>query len=275
MTENTYPLTVIDEGGSVRDALGVKHAANGRDPRIVSFVPSVTELLFDLKLEDELVGRTGFCIHPKDKVKKLTKLGGTKDVNLAKVRELQPTHAIVNIDENNKALYEQLTEFVPTVFVTHPLLPSDNIDLYRAMGALFNRKAAADSLVKAFEEAQAGLRSPIDLPVQRVLYLIWKDPWMCVNRETYISQMLDLINWQTIDSESGERYPTVELEAFSHNVDRVLLSSEPYSFKKTHCEEVAALFPKDVQIQLVDGEMLSWYGSRAIAGLRYLNQLVD
>lgn len=274
MTENAHPLTVIDNGGSVRDALGIKHARSDGKARIVSFVPSVTELLCDLDLEDELVGRTGFCIHPKDKVKKITKLGGTKDVNLAKVRELEPTHALVNIDENNKTLYEQLTEFVPSVFVTHPLTPSDNIDLYRAMGALFNRKDVADTLTVDFEQAQAELKTLSDLPQQKVLYLIWKDPWMCVNRETYISQMLGLINWQTIDNESGERYPTVQLEEFSDHVDRVLLSSEPYSFKAKHCEDVARFFPKHVQIQLVDGEMLSWYGSRAIAGLRYLNQLV-
>ena len=273
MAENTFPLKLIDNGEAVSDAIGEEHASVKKEARIVSFVPSVTELLFDLNLDAELVGRTGFCIHPKNKVKKLTKLGGTKNVNLAKVRELAPTHAVVNIDENNKSLYEDLKKFVPTVFVTHPLSPTDNIDLYRAMGALFNRTDIANKLVEEFQAAQADILAAKDYPLQRVLYLIWKDPWMCVNTETYISQMLGLINWSTIDDDSEQRYPSVHLEDYVGKVDRVLLSSEPYSFKSKHCDEVAEIFPKHVKVQLVDGEMLSWYGSRAIDGLRYLHQL--
>jgi hypothetical protein len=242
--------------------------------RIVSLVPSITELLCDLDLSEQVVGRTGFCIHPWETVKEIPKVGGTKDLKFDRIRELEPTHVVVNVDENRKEDAEALAEFIPNVVVTHPLGPRDNLDLYRQMGREFDRGPEAEAMCERFEAALARVE---DGPEQRVLYLIWRDPWMTISRETYISQTLGIFNWQTQPSVLGNpvgdkgqrvRYPEVDLADFSE-VDRVLLSSEPFHFKDHHVAEVAKCLP-GAEVSLIDGEMTSWYGSRAIAGLDYL-----
>ena len=261
-------------GGVVFDALGVAHPLADDSARIASLVPSITELLCDLGLDAQLVARTGFCIHPKNVVRTITKVGGTKDVNLDRLRDLAPTHVIVNIDENERPLYDALLEFVPHVFVTHPLAPQDNIPLFESLGALFGKKTAAAKLIDDFVARRDELGEPTDYPERSVLYLIWKDPWMAVNQDTYIAEMLKLINWQVTCGASDSRYPEVAIEEFSGQVDYVLLSSEPYSFREKHLAEVRQLIGADTSVSLVDGEMLSWYGSRAIRGLSYLRTLV-
>jgi ABC-type Fe3+-hydroxamate transport system substrate-binding protein len=243
--------------------------------RIVCLVPSITELLCELGLAGQLVGRTGFCIHPWDTVRTIPKVGGTKDVKLDKVRELAPTHAIVNIDENLRETADALAEFVPNIVVTHPCKPEDNLVLYRQIGDAFGVQDAAERLCEALERELERLRTAAAAsgsPQQDVLYLIWREPYMAVSPETYISQTLALIGWRTHPLATTERYPAVELPEFAGRVDRVLLSSEPYHFKERHLAEVAALVP-GAEVALIDGEMTSWYGSRAIAGLRYLGDL--
>lgn len=238
------------------------------DARIVCLVPSITELVCALGLERNLVGRTGFCVHPWEAVRTVPKVGGTKDVKLEKVRELAPTHVIVNVDENRREDAEALAEFVPEVIVTHPRAPLDNLALYRQLGAAFDRGEEAERLCAEFERAHARATAA-EPPPRDVLYLIWKDPWMTVGPDTYISQTLALFNWRTLPA--GGRYPEVDLAEVVGRVDRVLLSSEPFHFKQRHVEEVAALVP-GAEVSLIDGEMTSWYGPRAIAGLEYLRE---
>jgi ABC-type Fe3+-hydroxamate transport system substrate-binding protein len=137
------------------DALGVRHPPAGRDARIVSLVPSITELVCDLGLAPQLVGRTGFCIHPRATVKAIPKVGGTKDVDLDALRALRATHVIVNVDENRKDTVEAIAGFVPHVIVTHPLAPRDNLALYRLIGGIFGREREAEALCVRFEEAFA------------------------------------------------------------------------------------------------------------------------
>jgi ABC-type Fe3+-hydroxamate transport system substrate-binding protein len=235
--------------------------------RIVCLVPSITELLCDLGLSDQIVGRTGFCIHPWETVKTIPKVGGTKDLKFDRIRELEPTHVVVNIDENRKEDAEALAEFIPNVVVTHPLAPLDNLDLYRQMGETFGVEAEAEKLCGEFEAAYERALASRG-PEQRVLYLIWRDPWMTISPETYISQTLALFDWRTVPSQTAERYPEVDLADFA-DVDRVLLSSEPFHFKEEHVREVEGLVP-GAAVSLIDGEMTSWYGSRAIRGLDYL-----
>ena len=274
----------------VTDAIGRVHALARADARIVSLVPSVTELLFALGIGDRLAGRTGFCIHPKDSIKTVPKVGGTKSVNIERVRELAPTHLIVNIDENEKSTVEQLAKFVPNVIVTHPLGPLDNLPLYRLLGGIFDRESRAAELCEVFQKACSNaVRACAELPRERVLYLIWKSPWMTVSRDTYISRTLAAVGWDTVEIESTERYPkfilTPELLA---NVDRVLMPSEPYAFREHHLDEMQRLlaaasndfiptamveFDSPVKVSLIDGEMTSWYGSRAIEGMKYLSRL--
>lgn len=234
--------------------------------RIVSLVPSLTELVCELGLADLLVGRTGFCVHPAPLVSKVPKVGGTKTVNLAKIRALAPTHVILNQDENLRETAEALAAFVPNLVVTHPLAPQDNLTLFRQFGAAFGRRREAESLCARFEDAlrQAGSRQ---YPERKVLYLIWKDPWMTVSRDTYISRTLALFGMHTLPAAATERYPALPT-LDRQDVDLVLLSSEPYRFADRHRAEVATLTGRPAL--LVDGEMTSWYGPRAIAGLRYL-----
>jgi len=254
--------------------------------RIVSLVPSLTELLCDLDLGDQIVGRTGFCIHPKEIVRQIPKVGGTKDVDVAAVKALKPTHLVVNIDENRKEVVDALQPYVGEVIVTHPLGPLDNLDLYQRFGKLFGREALAQALCDQFRAAlpdslalnqthdgQTGDDESGDGPPsgdrQRVLYLIWRDPWMTISRDTYIARTLQAFGWQTWASAQPQRYPTLELEECRGAIDRVLLSSEPYPFRDKHIGEIHAALP-GIPVQLIDGEMVSWYGSRAIAGLHYL-----
>ncbi len=255
------------------DATGQHHTpAEGR-PRIVSLVPSVTELVCALGLGDQLVGRTGFCIHPAEPLAAVPKVGGTKDVNIGKIRSLAPTHLLVNIDENEKPTVDQLAAFIPHVIVTHPNAPRDNLALYRLIGGIFGAADAAESLCAAFEREYAQTHA-LAGAARRVLYCIWQDPWMTVSRDTYIARMLALVGWQQWQAPSDKRYPEFRWSAaLAEEIDEVLLSSEPYRFTDAHADALEKQLGKPVR--LVDGEMLSWYGSRAIDGLRYLRELAS
>jgi ABC-type Fe3+-hydroxamate transport system substrate-binding protein len=250
------------------DATGTAHEPAAGEVRIVCLVPSITELLCDLGLAAHVVGRTGFCIHPWETVRRIPKVGGTKDVRLDRIRDLSPTHVIVNVDENLRETADALRAFVPHVVVTHPCEPRDNLDLYRLLGAVFRREREAERLCGEFEQAYARARAAAG-PTRSVLYLIWREPWMTVARDTYISRTLALLNWHTEPGSAAQRYPEIDLPAFAGRIDRVLLSSEPYHFHERHRAEVAAAVG-GAPVSLIDGEMTSWYGSRAIRGLGYL-----
>lgn len=240
--------------------------------RIVSLVPSITELLCDLGLADRIVGRTGFCIHPREIVRRIPKVGGTKSVNIEKVRALQPTHVVVNVDENEKPAADEIARFVPNLIVTHPLAPIDNLVLYRQMGAAFGKEREAEALCARFQHAYDEVASR-RYTQRNVLYLIWKKPWMTVSRDTYISRTLALFGLNTLPDETTDRYPKLTLdEPWLSGVEEILLPSEPYPFRARDVAGVAALCGKPAR--LIDGEMTSWYGSRAIRGLAYLADFV-
>lgn len=257
----------------LRDALGAEHRPAGGDVRIVSLVPSLTELVCELGQADRLVGRTGFCVHPRDVLKAVPKVGGTKDVKMDVVRALAPTHLIVNIDENRRETVEELAAFVPNVIVTHPCTPADNLGLYRLFGGIFGCTGQADRLAAELEAALAEARAVAGaLPREAALYLIWREPWMSVARDTYISATLAEVGWDTLPVGTSDRYPSIDWQApWMAEVARVFLSTEPYRFREMHLAEVAALSGRPVS--LIDGEMTSWYGSRAPTGLRHLAAL--
>jgi ABC-type Fe3+-hydroxamate transport system substrate-binding protein len=254
--------------------------------RIASLVPSLTELVFALGLGVRLVARTGFCIHPADGVAAVAKVGGTKDVNLAKLRRLRPTHVLVNIDENRRETVAAMRAWgadAPEIIVTHPIDADDNLALVDQLAGVF---AGAPGLagraagLRAELAAELARTEPSGRPPRRVLYLIWHDPWMTVARDTYLSRMLARIAWHTLpDADGGRagaaRYPALSgSEPWLGEVERVLLSSEPFSFQAEHVAAAQALCPA-ARVQRVDGELLSWYGARAVAGLRYLRALAD
>ncbi len=257
----------------LRDAAGTLHPRADATARIISLVPSITELVCELGLVDRLAGRTGFCIHPKSLLRGIPKVGGTKTVNVEKIRALAPTHVILNIDENEKPLADALSAFVPHLIVTHPLAPLDNLALYQLIGGMFGAEAAAERLCAEFLAAHAALEDA-RCPPRKVLYLIWKDPWMTVRRDTYVSRTLALAGLDTLPETATLRYPEVSLaEDWVPAADIVLLSTEPYSFRDRHVAELARLpVFAGKQVMLIDGEMTSWYGSRAITGLRYLRE---
>jgi hypothetical protein len=258
------------------DALGTVHEVASATARIVSLVPSITELLFDLGLQSQVVGRTGFCVHPGDLVKRVAKVGGTKSIETMRIKRLAPTHLIVNIDENPRTTVDELARFVPHVIVTHPLTPVDNPRLYRLLGRIFSREEAAEALCKRFERShQETVATAAVWPRRKVLYLIWKAPWMTVSRDTYISRMLATVGWDTHVVKSEARYPSVDLTpGMLSGLDVVLLSTEPYTFRERHCVEIIDQLPSGsrTRVALIDGAMTSWYGSRAIQGLQYLRE---
>lgn len=255
------------------DALGRAHVPCDKGPRIVSLVPSLTELVCDLGLGENLVGRTGFCCHPKALLRRIPKVGGTKDVKLDVLRRLAPTHVIADIDENRREAVEEIMGFVPHVIVVHPRTVDDNLGLYALLGGVFHRDTEAAALSSEFIAARGELATlASSLPGESVLYPIWRDPWMTVGRDTYISSMLAAAGWNTLPVASPSRFPAFEWNApWSAAMQRILLPSEPYAFTDRDGAEVAALTGRPVL--RIDGEMVSWYGSRAVAGLRYLADL--
>ena len=262
-------------------------AHDAAEVRIASLVPSLTELIVALGLGPRLVARTGFCIHPAASVAAIPKVGGTKDVNLAKLRRLTPSHVLVNVDENRRETVAAIRAWgadAPEIVVTHPVDPTDNLALVDQLASTF------DGAVPGLAERAAGVRADIAAELAltradgrapcRVLYLIWHDPWMTVARDTYLSRMLARIAWQTLpDLQGGDagaaRYPALSgAEPWLADIERVLLSSEPFAFQAEHVAQAQALCPA-ARVQRVDGELLSWYGARAARGLRYLRVLAD
>jgi ABC-type Fe3+-hydroxamate transport system substrate-binding protein len=252
-------------------------------PRIACLVPSLSELLAALGLAPFMVARTGFCIHPAETMAAIPKVGGTKDVNLDKLRRLAPSHVIVNVDENRLETVQALREFVPHILVTHPMDPADNLallgQLQAAFGTLEGVAARAAALGEALQ-AELARCAALPWPGEDVLYLIWREPWMTVARDTYIARMLARVGWRSWpDVQGGEsgaaRYPVLRGdEPWLAQVQRVLLSSEPYRFEAAHLPLAQALCPQ-ARVQLVDGELLSWYGPRVAQGLAYLRGLAQ
>ena len=246
---------------ALTDAAGKAHRP-ASSARIVSLVPSITELLFDLDLADRLVGRTHYCIHPADKIAEVPSVGGTKKISLSKLRALKPSHVIVNIDENTRETAEAIQELGIELVVTHPITPEDNRVLYRLIGGIFDRGEAAEELVRRLDVALAQARdAAANLPAM----LDWP-------LASQTSRMLALIGWDTVCHDPEIRYPEVRItDELLDRTDLVLFSSEPYSFGDQDLADFAdAHSCRREKLMLIDGEYTSWYGSRAIDGLTYL-----
>ncbi len=263
--------------GVIADAIGRPHArfTNPAGLRIACLVPSITETLFALGLGEQVVARTGFCIHPEPAVRDVPKVGGTKDVNVRRLIDTEPTHVIVNIDENRKADVDHLRKVIPNIVVTHPMLPDDNIALFRLLGHIFSADEAAGRLATELGAALTRARAVgAQLPAQTVFYAIWKNPWMTISRDTYVSAMLETVGWKTLPVQAEKRYPEVASDdSVWQGAERIFLSSEPYSFGDEHIDELRRTMGLTQPIELIDGEFVSWYGVRAIAGLNYLADL--
>ena len=226
------------------DAAGVGHAPAGPDARIVCLVPSITELLCDLGLAPQLVGRTGFCIHPREVVKAIPKVGGTKDVKLDRIRELAPTHVVVNVDENRLEDVEELATFVPSIVVTHPLGPLDNPSLYRLLGGDLRAGGRGGGAVCAVRRGPRGGHRARAARARRPLPDLARAVDDGLARHLHRTDARRSSAGRRCRPRREDRYPTVELPADGAGVDLVLLPSEPYRFREKHVPELEALAPR-------------------------------
>jgi len=240
--------------------------------RIISLVPSQTELLFDLGLEKEIIGLTKFCIHPKEKVVGKNKIGGTKKLNLDLIRSLKPDLIIGNKEENEQDQIEELMQEFP-VWMSDIYTLEDAKKTIQQIGNLVNREPEAaylNHLINAgFNDLQTlALKNNIN---KKVAYFIWKHPYMLAGQDTFINQILALNGLHNVVKFS--RYPEMDLAALEKlQPDLVFLSSEPYPFQEKHIKELQTALPQ-AEVRLVDGEMFSWYGSRLVKAVQYLFQL--
>ncbi|WP_037315459.1 ABC transporter substrate-binding protein [Salegentibacter sp. Hel_I_6] len=237
--------------------------------RIISLVPSQTELLVDLGLEENLVGVTKFCVHPKYLRKNKTMVGGTKQVKLEKIKALKPDIILCNKEENTKEMVEELEEIAP-VHVSDIVKIEDAFELMLQYGEIFQKKALVGTMVNSVRDKIAVLQEKLrDKPVKKVAYFIWKKPLMVAGKDTFIDELLKLNKFENVFIES--RYPETTLEELkAKNPDLLLLSSEPFPFKEKHKEYFSTL---NAEIKLVDGEYFSWYGSRLIAAIDYFKTI--
>lgn len=257
---------------SITDQTNRKVVIANKPLRIISLVPSQTELLVDLGLEKYIVGVTKFCIHPSKIRKSKVIVGGTKNVNIDKIKALNPTIILCNKEENTKEIVLACQKITAT-HVSNIFTIDDALELMQHYGFMFSCQENASNLIskitvqkKDFKEFIKGKKT------LTVAYFIWKKPWMVAANNTFINYLLQLNNLSNY-YQNLERYPEVDLEKLSEkNIDLLLLSSEPYPFKEKHITELKEKF-SNTKILLVDGEYFSWYGSRLLNAFDYFKKV--
>ena len=241
--------------------------------RIISLVPSQTELLVDLGLEDHIVGVTKFCVHPKSIRKEKKIVGGTKKVKYDIIKELHPDIILCNKEENTKEIVESL-EKEYTVHVSDIFSIEDALEMIEQYGAVFNKENAAKSLISKIKTEEKSFLNFIEnKPRKHIAYFIWKDPWMAVGNNTFIDHLLEKNGFINVFNDQ-ERYPEIAKEDMQilEKLDLILLSSEPFPFSEKHIAEAEQL-NTNAKILLVDGEYFSWYGSRLVNAFAYFKTL--
>jgi ABC-type Fe3+-hydroxamate transport system substrate-binding protein len=238
--------------------------------RIISVVPSQTELLFDLGLENEVLGITKFCIHPKEIFQTKEKIGGTKNLNIQKIISLKPDLIIANKEENVKEQIELLAEKYP-VWLTDVNNYDDTLNMIADLGMITRKSEKAELILHTINEQ---FSIPVFTKKRKAVYLIWKSPLMTIGGDTFIDSMMYKAGFENTFHHLT-RYPEIELETIANSdCEFVLLSSEPYPFKQKHVDEFKIALP-DKKIIIVDGEMFSWYGSRMLKSVDYFKILLS
>lgn len=240
--------------------------------RIISLVPSQTELLVDLGLEASIVGITKFCVHPAHLKETKVIVGGTKQVHFDRLKELKPDIILCNKEENTKEMIQEL-ETIAAVHISDIYTIDDTLELIELYGSLFQREDAARTIIKEISKKKFEFEDFIkDKPKRSAAYFIWKEPWMVAAKHNFIDELLHLNGFENYYGQLS-RYPEVRLKAdVPENADLVLLSTEPFPFKDQHIAEMKPFFPK-AMILVVDGEMFSWYGSRLLKAFDYFKTL--
>jgi ABC-type Fe3+-hydroxamate transport system substrate-binding protein len=253
-------MEIIDDLGRVIQLADVPK-------RIVSLVPSLTELLFDFGLENQIVGVTKFCVHPNEALVSKVKIGGTKKFDIEKIAGLQPDLILANKEENYQEGIDLLSEY--PVFVSDI---NDLADAYRTIntiGKMTGKSTASEHLIA---DIQRGMSKVEGISQGKVLYLIWKGPMMVVGKSTFIDAVLAMLGFENA-ADHLSRYPALtEEESIALSPDYIFLSSEPFPFQEKHVAYYSNLFP-DAKVVLVDGEMFSWYGSRLKLAPGYFEDL--
>ena len=238
--------------------------------RIVSLVPSQTELLVDMGLEDCIVGVTKFCVHPESLRKKKTVVGGTKKVNYKEIRALQPDLIICNKEENTQEMVLQLQSIAP-VWVSDIYTVQDALVMIQSLGTLLGVSATANKLAETIKNQLLSFQHDmVGATKKKVAYVIWKNPWMVAGKYTFINHLLALQNFENIITSNTSRYPEVSLKILDQ-ADLVLLSTEPFPFKEKDVEALKEAL--QTEVRLVDGEYFSWYGSRLAKAFDYFKTL--
>ena len=246
--------------------------------RIVSLCPSLTELVFDLGRGAQLVGRTRFCVHPADEVAAVERVGGTKNPKIERIIALAPDLVLMNEEENRREDAEALRAAGIQCHVSFPHTALDTADMVRSIAAALDARAEGDRIARDIESRHHRVvASTKEKELIRFAYLIWREPWMAVNADTFVSALLTDAGGVNVFAHAPDRYPTIsphELAAASP--DLVLLSTEPFPFRDLHAEELTTMtgVTRD-RVRIVDGEMLSWHGSRTPAGIDYAEQVIE
>jgi iron complex transport system substrate-binding protein len=246
--------------------------------RLVSLCPSLTELVFDLGRGDDLVGRTKFCVHPAGRVEHVESVGGTKNPKVARIIELAPDLVLLNEEENRREDAAALTAAGVRCHVSFPRTVDETAQMVRDIGAVLERHGEAARIASEIEHRAARVReSARGLPSVRYAYLIWRNPWMVAGGDTFVTAMLALPGGSNVFADHPDRYPTLTPgEIAAADPDVVLLSSEPFPFKEKHADELTAAtgFPRE-RMRLVDGEYLTWHGSRTPDGVDYAERVIS
>jgi len=255
------------------DQIGHSVTVESPPQRIVSLVPSQTELLAYLGMDREVAGITKFCIHPEEWFRTKTRVGGTKNVNFNKIEQINPDLIICNKEENKESEVKQLMEKYP-VWTSDIHNMEDALNMIKAIGEIVGKTENALKLIKEIKIKFDELSKHKLLPI-KVLYMIWKTPFMAAGKDTFIDSMLSQCNFMNVCDASLGRYPELKVEDIRNlNPQAILLSSEPYPFSEKHLQEVKLYFPGVLPV-LVDGEYFSWYGSRLLNAPEYFKNIIE
>jgi iron complex transport system substrate-binding protein len=257
----------------IKDQLGREISLKSTPKRIVSLVPSQTELLYDLALENEIVGITKFCVHPYQLKSTKKIVGGTKKVDFGKIKALEPDFILCNKEENTYDFLPELEKIAPTYFSNVNSI-QDSIDLILRLGSILNRRTESDNLAHKIEYKLSDFKNFIkEKPARKVAYFIWSKPWMVAGNDTYINEMLKLNKFDNIYANMS-RYPKVEINKIRYegDPDVIILSSEPFPFKDEHAMEIATYTNRSITV-FGNGEFFSWHGSRLLLAFDYFKEL--
>lgn len=262
------------------DASGAALALAAPPRRIVSLIPSTTETLCALGLADALAGVTVYCREPREALVGKTRIGGEKDPDLEKIRALRPDLVIANVEENVREHIETLRAWGIPVWVTYPRTVAEGVAMIRELGAVTATQPRAAALAGELEALLARVRAASAArPPTRIFYAIWRDPYMTINRDTYIHDMLRVCGGENVFGDGVDRYPTITLdEMAARRPEVILLPDEPYRFRRAHLEDFARYRDvpavRDGRMHLVDGKPFSWHGPRIGEALRTLPALI-